>query len=158
MNSYYDAHQRDSLLVDIITFIYVRPPNASPFTRFDPAFRKYYVAQLSKFQFEKYFVDDRGNHYFYLIRPARSAEGNIRGVGGKFRKDGNGKITSFVELFNTPVAALPVLQQRGSELFSQLIRRGHIDDYLKHPDYVEWPDTITYYDTLQHEWLIKPGL
>jgi len=158
VNAYHNNRQRDSLLVDIITFIYVRAPQSNSQTRFDPQFRKYYVAQLGKFQFEKYFVDQRGTHYFYLIRPARSASGSMRGVGGKFRLDVKGRITSFEEIFNTPAATLPILQERGAELFSHLINRGHIDDYLKHPDYIEWPDQMTYYDTLQHEWRIKPGL
>ena len=97
-------------------------------------------------------------HYYYLIRPARSAQGNIRGVGGTFRMDAAGEIINFKEIFNTPVAALPDLQKRGDELFRKMVKYGNVDDYLRHPDYIEWPDAMTYYDTLQHEWLIKPGL
>ena len=158
VHHYHTEEEADSLLVDIITYVYVRPQYADWKTRFEPKFRKYYVSQLDKFRFEKYFVDEHGVHYYYLIRPARSAQGNIRGVGGTFRLDETGKIIEFKEVFNTPVAALPDLQKRGDELFRRMVRHGNVDDYLRHPDYIEWPDAMTYYDTLQHEWLVKPGL
>jgi len=158
VSSYHSSESRDSLLADIITYVYVRAPYSDSKTRFESRFRKYYVDQLGQFRFEKYYVDARGLHYFYLIRPARSADGNIRGVLGTFRMDDQGKIYSFREILNTPIAPLPVLQQRGEELFNSLVKRGHVDDYLKHPDYVEWPDKITYYDTIQYEWLVKPGI
>lgn len=158
VNDYHSEKERDSLLTDIITYVYVRPQYADWQTRFEPRFRKYYVSQLGKFRFEKYFIDDHGNHYYYLIRPARSAQGNIRGVGGTFRRDASGKIVNFKETFNTPVAALPDLQTRGEELFRKMVKYGNVNDYLRHPDYIEWPDAMTYYDTIQHEWLVKPGI
>ncbi|MBA4057721.1 MAG: hypothetical protein C0490_23605, partial [Marivirga sp.] len=70
----------------------------------------------------------------------------------------NGKIVSFEEVFNTPVASLTDLQKRGKELFIRMIKRGNVDDYLLHPDYIEWPNEGTYYDTIRHEWLAKPGV
>ncbi len=158
VNSYVSIAGRDTLLADIITYIYVRPTYSDWQSRFDPQFRKYYVSQIGKFRFEKYFINDKGIHYYYLIRPARSAEGSIRGVGGTFRLNEKGKIVSFKEVFNTPIAALPELQQRGEELFNRMVKQGNVNDYLKHPDYIEWPDKITYYDTIQHQWLIKPGI
>jgi len=158
VNSYHNIEERDSLLTDIITYVYIRPQYAEWDNRFDARFRKYYVSHLGNFKFEKYYRDDKGNHYYYIIRPARSAQGNIRGVGGKFTLDKEGHISSFEEVFNTPVASLAELQKRGSELFVKMIKNGNIDDYLKHPDYVEWPNDMTYYDTVRHEWRIKPGL
>jgi hypothetical protein len=154
---FHSASKRDSLLADIITYVYVHPQGASWQTRFDKKYRRHYVAQLKKFSFEKYFINEEGAHFYYVIRPARSAQGTTRGVGGTFKMDGD-KIISFREVFNTPVATVPELQKRGEELFSRLVRSGNIDDYVKHPDYVEWPDNITYYDTIQYQWLVKPGL
>jgi hypothetical protein len=69
-----------------------------------------------------------------------------------------GRITSFEEVFNTPVASLDVLKKRGGELFSKMVRDGNVDEYLRHPDYVEWPNDMTYYDTVRNEWRIKPGV
>ena len=158
VDAHHTAAERDSLLADIITYVYIRPQGAESLTRFDQKFRSYYVNNLKRFQFDKYFVGEDGTHYYFIIRPARSANGNIRGVGGTFKLDEQGKIKHFREVYNTPVASLDVLKARGGELFIKMVKRGHIDDYLKNPDYIEWPDKMTYYDTLQYEWLVKPGI
>lgn len=158
ISHYYSGPERDSLLADIITYIYVKPKQATWQTRFEPRYRQYYVSQLKNFNIEKYTITDEGVHYFYLIRPARSATGTIRGVGGHFRLDAEGMIYSFEEVFNTPVGDRNELRIKGDELFRWMIRHGHVNEYLKNPDYIEWPSPQTYYDTLQHEWLIKPGM
>jgi len=155
--SYYAPAERDSLLTDIITYVYIRPPGTTAQSRFEPAFRSYYVNHLQDFQFKKYFVSEEDVHYFYLIRPARGPQGNIRGVGGSFRLH-EGKIVSFKEVFNTPIANQESLDKKGEELFNWMARHGHVKEYLKNPDYIQWPDKMTYYDTLQYEWLIKPGI
>jgi hypothetical protein len=158
VENYFSAAERDSLLTDIITYIYIKPQSADWKTRFEPKFRPYFINQLEKFQFEKYFISEKGVHYFFIIRPARSAQGSIRGVGGYFNLDNKGKIVSFKEIFNTPVAPIEELRIKGEELFKWMIMNGNVNDYLKNPDYVEWPNEWTYYDTIQHEWAIKPGI
>ena len=156
-DDYFSPSERDTLLADMITYIYAMPQYASTETRFGKEFRAYYVENLKQFRFEKYYQAPEGIHYFYLIRPARSAEGSLRGVGGKFRLDANKKITSFEEIFNTPASDLKTLQERGERLFNEMIRKGNVDDYLRNPDYIEWPGKTTYYDTTTHEWKLKPS-
>lgn len=115
------------------------------------------MANLGKFRFENYYQSENGLHYFYLIRPARSVQSNIRGVGGVFKLDDQNNIIMFKEIFNTPPADLNQLRERGYRLFREMIKKGNVDDYLHHPDFIEWPDERTYYDTLKHEWLAVPG-
>jgi hypothetical protein len=147
--------ERDSLVTDIITFIYIPPLEATTETRFDLKYRKYYASKIQEFRLEKFFINKDGVHFYYVIRPARSAEGNIRGVGGYFKKDATGKIISFKEVFNTPVRTLPELQARGDEMFQALIRDGNVDGYLKNSDYVEWPNKYLQYDTIQYKWVLS---
>lgn len=155
---YFSEQQLDSLLADIITYIFVRPRGAAWDTRFNPEFRKFYVSNLSKFKFEKLYRDQSGIYYFFIIRPARSAEGTMRGVGGRFTLNDNGSITSFAEIFNTPVGSLSELRKKGNELFKYMVKHGHVNDYLLNDEYLEWPNAWTYYDTVRHEWLVKPGI
>jgi hypothetical protein len=155
---YFNKAQKDSLLLDIITYIYTTPPNATWQTRFNAENRKFYESNLQKFRFEKLFQDELGTYYFYIIRPARSAHGTLRGVGGKFTLSEKGKIEQFEELFNTPVATLDELQAMGNDLFKYLIINKSIDDFIGNEQYIEWPNGWTYYDTIQHQWLVKPGV
>lgn len=158
VKNYYAQAEQDSLLTDIITYVYIRPQHANWQTRFDRKYRKYYVSHIRDFQFQRYFIDANDTHYFYLIRPARGPEGSIRGVGGFFKLNENGEIISFREVFNTPIATNAELDIKGLELFKWMTVHQNVNDYLKNPDYIEWPDKMTYYDTIQYEWLIKPEM
>src|SRR5688572_24663711 len=158
VKSYYSQSEKDSLLADIITYVYNKPTYATWENRFESKYRRYYVSRIKDFQFQQYFIDENNTHYFYLIRPARGPQGNIRGVGGSFKIDNDGKISSFREVFNTPIATKERLEVRGAELFKWMTIHGNVNDYLKNPDYIEWPIQMTYYDTIQYEWLVKPGM
>lgn len=158
VETYYSKSEQDSVVADIITYVYNRPPFSTPQSKFEPRHRSYYVSNLKNFRVEKYFIAKDGTHYFYFIRPAPNTTQGLRGVGGMFKMDANGKIKSFREVFNTPGGALPDLQTRGEELFREMVRVGNIDAYRKNTDYIEWPAQWNYYDTLQHEWLSKPGI
>jgi hypothetical protein len=155
VTKYYSNSERDTLLTNIITYVYNRPQYSTWQTRFEPKYRQHYVKQLPKFRFEKYFIDESNTHYYYIIRPAVSAQGNLRGVGGWFKLNDQDQIISFQEVFNTPVGSLVELRTKGEELFNWMVKTGNVNDYLKNPDYIEWPNAMSYYDTIQHEWLIK---
>lgn len=157
-SAYFNSQQRDTLLADMITFIYVRPSGAAWDTRFNAEFRKFYVRSLPKFRFEKLYRDEVGNYYYFIIRPARSVEGTMRGVGGKFRMDSKNHIVRFEEIFVTPVGDLAELRKKGTELFEHMVRTGNIEHYMLNDAYLEWPNAWSYYDTLRHEWLVKPGI
>jgi hypothetical protein len=156
--TYFTAPERDSLLADIITYVYVRPSGANWDTRFNLEFRKFYVSQLPKFRFENLYRDESGNYYYFIIRPARSVEGTQRGVGGTFRLDERNKIIRFNEVYVTPVGDLVELRKMGVELFEHMVRTGNVEQYMLNDVYLEWPNAWTDYDTVRHEWLVKPGI
>lgn len=158
IEKYYAKAEQDSLIADVITYVYNRPPFSTNQTKFENRFRRYYVDNVRNMRVEKFYVTNNGIHYFYLIRPANNTSFGLRGVGGTFRRDSNGRVKSFREVFVTPGASLKDLQIRGEELFREMVRTGNVDAYQKNPDYIEWPARWNYYDTLQHEWLSKPGI
>ncbi len=155
--THFSQPQADTLLADIITYVYVRPTGADWNTRFNPEFRPYYVKNIPNFKFDKLYRDKSGAYYFFMIRPARSASGTIRGVGGKFTLGEEGRITSFTEVFNTPVGDISEVRKKGYRLYEHMIAKGNVDEYLLNEEYLEWPNAWTYYDTLRHEWLVKPN-
>lgn len=157
-DKYYSKSEQDSVVADIITYIYDRPQYSNSQTKFEPRFRSYYVNSLKNIRVEKFFIAKNGIHYYYIIRPANNTPLGLRGMGGMFKRDETGKIESFKEVFVTPGASLPDLQKRGEELFREMIRSGNVNSFIKNPDYIEWPAKWNYYDTLQHEWLSKPGV
>jgi len=152
-----EPQQLDSLLTDMVTYIGKRPKRATWESRFDPEFRGYY-ANLSKdfkWVYLKETEQQKGLYAYYLLRPARNLEGNIRGVGGLMQLDENLSITEFEEVFNTPVLPETDLIARGYVLFELLLNSGAIQAYEGNQDFIEWPDARLYYDKTQHEWRYK---
>ncbi len=151
----FTEQQRDSLLADIITYIYVKPSGADKQTRFTDEFRSYYVEQLPKFNWLWHHESASGEHLLYLIRPARNIHGHKRGVCGKFRLDATGKIAAFEELFNTPIMPEEEVAKKGKVLFAEVLKTGGFDKYHLNKDFIEFPDERTFYDKEILEWSYK---
>jgi hypothetical protein len=143
--------QRDTLLVDMVTLIGKKPKTADYISRHEPRFREYYNELSKEFSMEYFYhVDD--TCYYYMIRPARSARGNTRGVGGKLTLDQEFRIDYFEESFNTPIYPREDLERIGWRLFRELIEKRSIEGLLWNVDYIEWPDDRLKYDLEKREW------
>lgn len=152
VNTYFDKAQQDSLLTNIITYVYVKAPQSSNQTRFLPQYRKFYVAALPKFSIENYYVAPDSTHYFFVVRPV----GNLpykRGVIGRYKMGKNLMPTDFEEVVNTPHLEEKLVKERGKFLFTELIKNGNLDKYLPMKHYVEWPDANLVYNKQLNEWV-----
>lgn len=145
--------KRDSLMADIITYIYAKPVEATSQNRFEPQFRDYYVKQLIQFEWLYYSIDKDSTHYFYIKRPARSPKGYKRGVAGKFKLDKNGKIKDFEEIFNTPMLPDIDIFERGKEVFEEILETGGIGKFKDNQAYIEFPSQVSVYDKKIYEWV-----
>ena len=148
---YFEQQALDSLMVDLATYIGVKPEGATSQTRFDPTFRSYYSEYSKQFRMVYLHQSDEGWFYYFLLRPARHLQGSQRGVGGKFLLS-NGQIDSFEEIFNTPAREEEALVDIGKTLFMELVDKGDADQFLGNRQYIEWPDDRLKYDKTSHEW------
>ncbi|MCE1202174.1 MAG: hypothetical protein LWX09_08775 [Bacteroidia bacterium] len=155
INYYYGDAERDSLLVDLVTYIGRKPAQATATTRFEPQFREYYINMAKNFTLYFYNIDGEV-HTFYLSRPARSLDGNRRGVLGTFKRDAAGKITGFREVLNTVIADEERIRQLGEQIMSAFLLNQQFDDLLLNRNIVEWPDSLLKYDTAVFEWRYVP--
>ncbi len=154
VSQYFNDSERDTLLTNIITFIYIKAPYATNKTRFDAPYRKYYVENLPKFSFQNYYIDKDSTHYFFLIRPVGHSSQYRRGVLGKFRlKKDSLMPENFEEIVNTPHLSEEIVKERGAFLFQELIKNKQLDKYLGMKHYIEWPDSTLVYDKNIHEWV-----
>ncbi|MEE4177580.1 MAG: hypothetical protein V2I46_08730 [Bacteroides sp.] len=149
--NYFSRQEGDSLIIELATYIGVKPGGATSKTRFEPRFRSYYKEYSKQFRMLFLHKTGEGWHYYYLLRPARDLQGNNRGVGGKFLII-NGQITAFEELFNTPAGDAQTLEEIGKILFSELVEKENVDGYLGKKQYIQWPDERLKYDKVLHEW------
>ena len=150
---FYTPAERDTLLVDMLTYIYPKPANANHRTRHSAEFRKYYTDQLHKFEIDRYFIDQDSTHYFLLIQNNRPSGESQRGIGGRFKLDERHKMHAFEELYNTPLLPAEEARIRGRLVFEEMIRKnGNISRYLGNEEVVERPDNRIQYDRDKQEW------
>lgn len=159
VSKYFSESERDTLLTNMITYIYVKAPYANNATRFEPQFRKFYVENLPKFSLENYYISPDNTHYFFLTRPVGNTIKYRRGVIGKFRLKnaaaaaGSLMPTGFEEIVNTPHLEENIVKERGNFLFKEIIKTGNLDKYLNMKHYIEWPDSTLVYDKNINEWV-----
>lgn len=158
-SKYFTESEKDTLLTNIITYIYVKPPYAENATRFQPQFRKYYVGSLPKFSFENLYQAPDSTNYFFVIRPVGNTLKYRRGVLGKFKlkqatvATGSLMPIEFEEIINTPHLEEAVVKERGAFLFQELVKNGNLNKYLAMKHYIEWPDSSLVYDKKINEWI-----
>lgn len=152
VEQYFPGTAKDSLLANMITFIHKRPTTAINLDRTLPQFRAYYVEQLSSFTHAYHQVAKDGTHWFYVIRPARSVDGDKRGVGGWFLTNEGMDMVEFVEVFNTRIMPEHELWDKGLDLFEHMVANGDVDNHPQHGPWVEWPDERLKYDREKREW------
>jgi hypothetical protein len=157
-SDYFSESQQDTLLTNIITYVYIPAPQATKETKFQPQFRGFYAKNLLNFPIQKYYQSPDGWHYFFLIRPVASSPIYRRGVLGKFKLAPNSLMpTEFEEIANTPHLEEKIVKERGEYLFRELIKNGNLDKQIPMKQYIEWPDEHLAYDKKVNEWkVIKP--
>ena len=153
INGYFSQQEQDTLMTNIVTYIYKVPKGADPKRKHDIEYRKLYANQIPEFEFIYYHIEPSDStHYFYLIRPARNAKGYKRGVLGKFKISNNLKFKEFEEIANTPMLAENEIKEKGKFLWEDLMYYNHVNRYVENKDYIEFPDSRVRYDKASHEW------
>jgi hypothetical protein len=152
ISNYYDKIDQDTLLTNIVTYIYKVPRGVDPKRKFELEFRKLYVGQIKNFEFLNYFIDEDSIHYFQLIRPARNEKGYKRGVLGKFKLSDNFKLLDFEEIANTPMLPEEEIREKGKFLWKDLMYYKNLDRYFLNKEFIEFPDERARYDKSKNEW------
>jgi hypothetical protein len=157
-NVYFSQEQEDSLLTNIVTYIYTTAPQATNETKFQHQFRGFYTKNLSSFNLQNYYQSEDGWNYFFLIRPVGGSPKFRRGVLGKFKlKEKSLMPIDFEEVANTPHLSEELVKERGKYLFQELIKNGNLNKQIHMKQYIEWPDEHLAYDKKTNQWItIKP--
>ncbi len=158
VETYLDKESQKERLLDIITYVYLVPQGVDTQNKHLPIYRSTYAKFLPQFSFANYYISKEDSlHYFYVIRPARSAKaGTQRGVAGRYRLSTDGKIYDFEEIFNTTIMSIDSLRTIGEKIFKEvLLNKGSLGKYEGYTPYIEWPSANSFYDKTRHEWRYK---
>lgn len=148
--------QRDSLLVNIITFVSLPVNDSNNKTKFDVKYRESYAKTINQFELINYYPAPNGWNYYFLTRPVGNSSKFKRGVLGKFKLNNKSLFpTQFEEIANTPHLEQETLKIRGEYLFKAMVLKGNLDEQMQMKQYIEWPDKHLNYDKTINEWISK---
>jgi hypothetical protein len=151
-SEYYTVSERDSLLKNIVIYIYNKAPGASNTTKWEKKYSEYYNNSLPSFHLENYSIGTNGWHYYFVIRPVGGSN-KKRGVIGKFKLVKNSlKPVYFEETINTPHLDQEIVQERGQFLFNEFLKNDNLDKYLGMKHFIEWPDNALTYNKNTNSW------
>lgn len=156
-DTYFDAAERDTVLVGILSHILLPPPYVNGIDRIKPKYHIYYYEQSIKFELDKLFREEKSDKYYFLVYRPGNKPGELRGVGGSFKLDSDFNFKYFREVFVTPILPQAEARKRSEFLFQEM-QNNQIEQYLKMKTYVDWPNEISYYDTLSFEWKWRSDL
>ena len=148
---YIPAEQYDTLLVDMVTYMGVKPRNTNHLTRHEPQHRDFYINQAQNYFLHSYYIADDDSHYYYMIRPARHHQYEHRAIGGKMKVDEAWRITEFEEIFATKPMSLHSLKELAANLFPEMVQ-DHEQIPYNVMQWIEWPDDRCRYDKQKNEW------
>jgi hypothetical protein len=151
VETHFSSQQADTLLVNIMTYLFV-PEGVHPESRFEPRFRSTYYLDKEKFSLMKLLRISDGYYYYLILR--RESDGHRRALGGRFRAEGT-HVSNLEELFVGPVLSQAEALRNGEYVFREMVKSRGLPPHmagLKH--FVEWPNKLRRYDTLSHSWIL----
>ncbi len=107
-----------------------------------------------KFSFEHYFITKDSVHYFLIWKVAPSLYEKKIAIGGRYKKDKDGNIVAFEEIFNTPKMKMDELKEKSFMLFDYMVENGNIEKFYGNYDLVEFPDGKCVYDKANSKWIL----
>lgn len=153
---YFSEPEQKEVLAKIISYIYLAPPQTDKSERFLPIHRQFYLNEAEKFKVTRFFKNQEGKYFFYLVRPARNVNGYKRGVAGTFTLSENNEIDFFEEVFVTKMIPEADVINFGNLIFDDFISTdGSLVLTPVREDYIEFPGIMSQYDSIQKEWTYK---
>ncbi len=95
---------------------------------------------------------DTANIFFFSHRDYTSLYEHYRGLGGYFRTDSNGNLNYLMLLYHTPRFTKEEMEEKGAELFKEMVRRGNVSKFIGNKQYVHTPNNDFYYNDRINRW------
>ncbi len=153
--SYLSPDKQTRFLYSISRYTAKLPERVGHEQKFDSSYNRYYQEEMKKYQLKHYYISPESTHYFLINRIAPSLYGKKVAIGGYLQYDTHGKISQYVEVFRTWKMKEEELKRKGEVLFTSMIEKGNVDQYLPQntqEDWVEFPDARNYYDKDSRRW------
>jgi hypothetical protein len=147
--------QQKQILYSTIRYLGHLPKKGSHENKFDPQFDEYYSKLALDYTLEAYYKKN-DEEYFLVSRIAPSLKVKKVAVGVKMKRDGDGDLVHYEEVFRTWKFEIPEMQEKGLLLFDKMVKGEDLSPYYPQnsgaEEFIEFPDEKIYYDVNERRW------
>jgi hypothetical protein len=148
-------HEQIHLLDQIIRYMGHLPKKGSHENKFEDRFDHYYQFLILDYTIEAYKHD---SEYEYLLTSRITPSLKVKkiAIGIKLKREKNGKITYYEEVFRTWKFAEDEMKKKGQMLFDQMVKGKDLSPYYpqnSNEEYIEFPDERVKFDTETRRWM-----
>ena len=154
-NKFLTPEAQQKLIRETVYYSMKLAPNANHDTKFNKEFDWYYDRAAKEVEITKYYIDEKGNHYFLMSRVARSITPMREGIGGKLSFDDAGKLIEYEEIFRTWKMESDSLKIRGAMLFDRMVKGKDLSLFyskFQGDKYIEFPNERFSFDKKLRLW------
>lgn len=153
------AVQQDSFKYEIIRYVGRLPKHAAVSTKFEKRFDEPYLQMAKSMGLDKYYYNpEDGYVYFEMSRIAPSLYEKYVATGGRLKRDGEGVIVEYEEIYRTWKMSREDLTAKTSVFFDDMVQGKDLSPYytanIGDTEHIEFPDERTYYDKEKRQWSI----
>ncbi|MBW3467480.1 hypothetical protein [Arthrospiribacter ruber] len=150
--------EQKEILYTTIRYLGHLPKKGSHENKFEERFDEYYSKLALDYTLEAYHQAD-GYEYFLVSRIAPSFKVKKVATGVKMKRDSNGEVVFYQEVFRTWKFEVPEMLEKGLMLFDKMVKGEDLSPYYiansGEEEYIEFPDGKIQYDTIQRRWIVK---
>lgn len=156
-SKYLSTKEQQQILLTTVRYLGHLPKKGTHETKFDKVFDEYYSKLALDFTLEAYFEKD-GYEYFLASRIAPSLKVKKVATGVKMKRDKEGNLVYYEELFRTWKFEIPEMLEKGLMLFDKMVNEEDLSPYYPQnsgvEEFIEFPDAKVFYDTNSRRWLV----
>jgi hypothetical protein len=146
------------LIYSIIRDLGKLPPKSDHQTKHFVEFDEYYRALASAHSLDFYHSAPDGETVYFLVsRNAPSLYKKRVAIGGKLKKDANGSITYYEEIFRTWKLSPEELEAKSAMLFRKMASNEDLSRYYPEnsgdEEFIEFPNQHVHFDIEQRRWI-----
>lgn len=160
-DTYLSKQEQQQLLLSTVRYFGHLPKRATHDTKFNGEFDEYYSKLVADYTLETYFPLD-GMEYYMVSRIAPSLKQKKVALAIRVKRDADGNIDFYEEVFRTWKFELPEMLEKSKMLFDLLVTGGDLSPYYPQnsgiEEYIEFPDGRTYYDTENRMWKVYSSI
>ncbi|EOZ96073.1 hypothetical protein A33Q_2666 [Indibacter alkaliphilus LW1] len=150
--------EQKEILYTTVRYLGHLPKKGTHENKFNADFDEYYSKLALDFTLEAYHKKN-GYEYFLVSRIAPSFKVKKVATGVKMKRDANGEVTYYEEVFRTWKFEVPEMLEKGLMLFDKMVQEQDLSPYYNansgEEEFIEFPDGKIQYDTVQRRWIVK---